>query len=177
MFSTWFLWMLKCTNKSIAVQESHRAPRSNYWCTEWETQLQPLLHSPAVCILSAFRLLAMLHNCHSSPKHLRSLTAWSNSFLRGAPVSQPSTWVRQNQCWGKHDKLMCCSIAHGPHLSWGILFVSADLQLTLQCEGVRCETYSSSTRNFAVSLHLFSAKAYEFMKRTFQLPESATLHT
>ncbi|KAJ7344693.1 hypothetical protein JRQ81_000643 [Phrynocephalus forsythii] len=52
-----------------------------------------------------------------------------------------------------------------------------DLQLNLQCEGVRCETYPAATRNFAVSLHLFSAKAYEFMKKTFQLPESATLHT
>ncbi|XP_044292842.1 DNA transposase THAP9 isoform X3 [Varanus komodoensis] len=51
----------------------------------------------------------------------------------------------------------------------------ADLQLSLQCEGVQCENYPADTRNFAVSLHLFSAKAYDFMKRTFQLPEPSAL--
>ncbi|XP_044292841.1 DNA transposase THAP9 isoform X2 [Varanus komodoensis] len=50
-----------------------------------------------------------------------------------------------------------------------------DLQLSLQCEGVQCENYPADTRNFAVSLHLFSAKAYDFMKRTFQLPEPSAL--
>nr|XP_060619490.1 DNA transposase THAP9 isoform X2 [Anolis sagrei ordinatus] len=53
----------------------------------------------------------------------------------------------------------------------------SDLQLSLQYEEARCESYPTVTRNFAVSLHLFSAKAYEFMKKTFQLPETATLHT
>uniref|UniRef100_G1KBN5 THAP-type domain-containing protein n=1 Tax=Anolis carolinensis TaxID=28377 RepID=G1KBN5_ANOCA len=53
----------------------------------------------------------------------------------------------------------------------------SDLQLSLQCEETQCESYPTVTRNFAVSLHLFSAKAYEFMKKTFQLPETATLHT
>ncbi|XP_062973561.1 DNA transposase THAP9 [Elgaria multicarinata webbii] len=50
-----------------------------------------------------------------------------------------------------------------------------DLQLNLQCEGAQCKSYPAATRNFAVSLHLFSAKAYEFMKKTFQLPEPTTL--
>ncbi|XP_053242478.1 DNA transposase THAP9 isoform X1 [Podarcis raffonei] len=54
---------------------------------------------------------------------------------------------------------------------------SADLQLTLQCEGSLSENYPAATRNFAVSLHLFSAKAYEFVKKTFQLPEATTLCT
>ncbi|XP_061466907.1 LOW QUALITY PROTEIN: DNA transposase THAP9 [Rhineura floridana] len=53
----------------------------------------------------------------------------------------------------------------------------SDVQLSLQCEGAQCESYPPATRNFAVSLHLFSAKAYEFMKRTFQLPEPTTLRT
>ncbi|KAH0620741.1 hypothetical protein JD844_021464, partial [Phrynosoma platyrhinos] len=51
-----------------------------------------------------------------------------------------------------------------------------DLQLNLQCEEAWCENYSAALCNFAVSLYLFSAKAYEFMKKTFQLPEATTLH-
>uniref|UniRef100_K7FPC3 THAP-type domain-containing protein n=1 Tax=Pelodiscus sinensis TaxID=13735 RepID=K7FPC3_PELSI len=52
-----------------------------------------------------------------------------------------------------------------------------DLQLDLCYEGSQCGSYPATMRNFAVSLHLFSAKAYECVRRTFQLPESTALHT
>ncbi|ETE72158.1 THAP domain-containing protein 9, partial [Ophiophagus hannah] len=37
-------------------------------------------------------------------------------------------------------------------------------------------TIPAASHNFAVSLHLFSAKAYEFMRKTFLLPEPTILH-
>ncbi|KAM6464429.1 DNA transposase THAP9 [Liasis olivaceus] len=52
-----------------------------------------------------------------------------------------------------------------------------DLQLSLQCEEPHSDNYPAASRNFAVSLHLFSGKAYEFMRRTFQLPEPTILRT
>ncbi|TFK15191.1 circadian locomoter output cycles protein kaput [Platysternon megacephalum] len=51
-----------------------------------------------------------------------------------------------------------------------------DLQLDLRYEGTQRGSYPATMRNFAVSLHLFSAKAYECVARTFQLPEPTTLH-
>ncbi|XP_063174267.1 DNA transposase THAP9 [Candoia aspera] len=56
-------------------------------------------------------------------------------------------------------------------------FFSTDLQLSLQCEEPLSDNYPAASRNFAASLHLFSAKAYEFMRRTFRLPEPAILRT
>ncbi|KAG8126009.1 hypothetical protein E2320_021263, partial [Naja naja] len=37
-------------------------------------------------------------------------------------------------------------------------------------------TIPAASHNFAVSLHLFSAKAYEFVRKTFLLPEPTILH-
>ncbi|KAG6937998.1 THAP domain containing 9, partial [Chelydra serpentina] len=51
-----------------------------------------------------------------------------------------------------------------------------DLQLDLRYEGTQRGSYPATMRNFAVSLHLFSSKAYECVARTFQLPEPTTLH-
>ncbi|KYO21751.1 DNA transposase THAP9 [Alligator mississippiensis] len=69
----------------------------------------------------------------------------------------------------KEQNLLCEDIMHMLRAQF------ADLQLNLHYEGTQPGNYSAATRNFAVSLHLFSAKAYESVRRTFQLPEPATL--
>uniref|UniRef100_A0A8C8RC60 THAP-type domain-containing protein n=1 Tax=Pelusios castaneus TaxID=367368 RepID=A0A8C8RC60_9SAUR len=51
-----------------------------------------------------------------------------------------------------------------------------DLQLDLCYEGAQRGSYPAPMCNFAASLHLFSAKAYESVGKTFQLPEPTTLH-